>query len=508
MTPEPNSSEESSSAAPAARSGALGVLSGHTLIYLLGSLSAKLASFLLLPIFTPLLSREDYGVLELTDATLSLLLQIVGLKLDTAMTRHYFDRPEGRSRLRVVSTAFLSLCTLSLIAGAALYFSAGWLADVLPGQDTTSLKEALRVVSVILVAMLVSELPIAVLKAERRSVSAVLWQLLRLGLELAAKITLVVVFAQGVLGVLLGQAFAAVLFLVGFTIWILRRFGTGFDPPLFREMVRYSAPMIVAGICGFLLHSADRFMMPYLSDFGQLGLYGIGYKFGAAMTSLVLGPFLFIWYPYIFSLKDAEQRREIISSAALHTTTILVALSLPVALLAPEIIRLLTDEKFHNAWIYIPLILFSYLFWGLFQMVQTPFYVHKRTADLPKVVGGAALVNVLMNFLLVPPLGAMGAALATGIAFVFLTITARLFANRLEVVPIDWRRIGSLASICLITGIVVHLVPLGWWGSLPLRILTMVGCLTYLGTGFLRPDERAHVFALVRSLRRRSGSTP
>ena len=491
---------------PPPATGALKILSGHTFIYLLGSLAAKLAAFLLLPIFTPLIPPDEFGILSLTDATLSLLLQIVGLKLDTAMTRHYFESDDQEQRNKVVSTAFLAMAVLSILAATLVYFSADWLAVLMPTEKPELLKSALRWVAVILAAMLISELPIAVLKARRRSVAAVSWQLGRLLLELTGKIVLVVSFGLGVIGVLSGQAIAAVVFLLGFTVWLIRRHGLGFDLKLLRSMVKYSAPMILAGICGFLLHSVDRFMMPSLVSMHQLGLYEVGYKFGSAMTGLVLGPFLFIWYPFIFSLKDEEKRREVNSNAALHTPTVLVAMSLPLALLAPEVIRLLTDPKYHEAWIFIPIVLFSYLFWGLFQMIQMPFYVHKRTGDLPRVVGAAAVANILLNLLLMPLMGAMGAALATLGALAFLAAIGRRAANRLEVIPIDWVRIGKLGLVCAVAGGVIHLVPIDAGISLPLRLATMVLGLAYLAGPFLTKKERSQVLELLTAIR--SGKKP
>ncbi|MFH0947279.1 MAG: oligosaccharide flippase family protein [Planctomycetota bacterium] len=486
--------------------GALKILSGHTLIYLLGSLAAKVAAFLLLPIFTPLFTPDEFGILALTDATISLLLQFVGLKLDTAMTRHYFESDDEEGRKLVVSTAFLAMAALSLLAAALVYFSADWLALVMPSEKPEILKGALRWVALILAAMLMTEMPLAVLKAQRRSIAAVSWQLGRLALEVTAKIVLVVSFGLGVFGVLSGQAFAAVIFLLGFTVWLIRRHGLRFDPTLLRSMVAYSAPMILAGICGFLLHSVDRFMMPSLVSMHALGLYDVGYKFGSAMTALVLGPFLFIWYPFIFSLKDEEKRREVISNAALHTPTVLVAMSLPVALLAPEIIRLLTDPKFHGAWIYIPIVLFSYLFWGLFQIIQMPFYVHKRTGDLPRVVGAAALLNIVLNFALMPLMGAMGAALATLAALVFLAAVGRRAANRLELIPIDWGRIGKLGLVCAVAAGAIHLVPLEAALSLPLRLATLILGLAYLAGPFLTRRERAQLRELLSAIR--SGRRP
>ena len=479
---------------------ALGALSGHTLIYLLGSLGSKAASILLLPILTreDNLSVEDYGVLEVINPTILLGVQLLGFQLDAAMMRHYFESDDPRHRKRVVSTAFLGVLGLTLIACTPLWIGSAWLAD--HWLDRSDLPHVMRAAAIFLAGMVLTEVALAALRAERRSLTVSVWQLVRLVIEVSLKIVFVVGLSMGVMGLMTGQAIAAGSFLVGFGAWVLVRFGAAFDVGLFRSMVAFSAPMVVAGVCQFALHNADRFMLNELSTKYELGLYGVAYQFGFAVTSVVLGAFLLIWYPLIFSIKTTREQRDLIRAASLHVPAIILFLSLPIALFAPEIVEILTSQReFDPAWRYIPVILVSYLFWGLFQITQTPFYIHKQTRRLPPIVGTAAAINIGLNLILIPRLGAMGAAYSTFLALAALAALTHVAASKLEPVEPPEGRAVTLVLISVAAALALFAMPADPWGVwFAARSAVMIASMAWLIGPFLTRHERAQVVGMIR----------
>ncbi len=477
------------------RHGALSVLSGHTFVYLSGTLAARLASFLLLPLFTPLLLKSDYGLLELTDTTITLLLQLVGFQLDAALSRRYLAATDDAGRRRVVGTASVALTALSVAIAAVLLVFAGPISAVL--LDDAAHAPLVRWMAAILVTMVVAEVPLAVLKAERRSVAATVWQLLRLVAELGLKIGLVVGAGLGALGVLEGQGIAGLAFLACVLVWQTARYGVSFDRAELKAMIAYSAPMVAAGLCQFALHSSSRYLFRAFSTLDELGMYGIGFKFGYAPTAVVLSAFLLVWYPFVFGIKDEGERRRLLSQASLFVPALLVLVSLPVALFAPEILALFTDPQYHSAWPLVPPLLFAYLFWGLYQIVQTPFYVAYRTDRSPRVVLIAAVGNVAATIALLPALGAMGAALATIASMALLTVVARAASRRIEPYPIDWARLLTLAVPCAAAAAALYIVPVGSNVSLVVRAATALLACGWLAFFFVRKDERDRMAALL-----------
>src|SRR5690606_28713546 len=132
-------------------------------------------------------------------------------------------------------------------------------------------------------------------------------------------------------------------------------------------------------------------------------------------------------------------------------------LTLGLALFADEIVRLMAAPEFAGAARTLPIIAFGYLFWALFQVLHTTFYLRKRTGHVAWLVGGAAVLNLGLNALLVPGHGDLGAAWATLISFAALAGGAWIAAERLWPVGFEARRIA--APIALAGG-------LAWCGTL------------------------------------------
>lgn len=486
-----------------ATGGALRTLSFHTIVYFVGQLASRLAAFLLLPLFTPLLTREDYGRLEIADFVLLLALQLVGFQLDAALTRFHARAGDPQRKRDVVTTCFRAVTLLACLAGGALYAAAEPIARVaFRSAEDASL---VRLVAVILTATCLVEVALSVLKAEQRSFANTTVSLVRLVLELSAKILLVVGLGLGAFGVLAGQAAVAAVGAVLAAVWLSVRHRGRFDSRLLRELIVFSAPMVVSGLCQFALHTSDRWLLNTFCGLGDTGLYGIGYKFGYAVNAVVLSAFLLIWYPYIFALEDERQRREVIGRALVHIPALVTALSLPLVLLAPEIVRLFTDTHFHDAWRFVPVVAFAYVFWAAFQIAQTPFYVHGLTRAVPRLVVLAATVNIGLNLLLLPTFGVDAAAWTTAVALAVLAYETWRTASRLEAMPL--RASGIVLPLaCWIAALTAcfALDPRAP-ASLPLRIGLAVLAPVALYFVQLDAGERAQIAQLVRSALRRDG---
>lgn len=487
----------------AASGGALRTLSFHTIVYLVGQMASRVASFLLLPLFTPRLTREDYGRLEIADFVLLLALQIVGFQLDAALTRFHARAEDAGRKRDVVTTCFSAVTLLACAAGGALYAFAAPVARVAFGGAEDA--PLVRLVAIILAATCVVEVALSVLKAEQRSFANTSVSLVRLVLELTAKIALVVGFGLGAFGVLAGQAGVAALGALIAAGWLMVRHRGRFDGALLRELAVFSAPMVISGLSQFALHSSDRYLLKTFCGLGDTGLYGIGYKFGYAVNAIVLSAFLLIWYPFIFAVKDDTQRRVVLGRALTHVPALVTAMSLPLALLSPEIVRGFTDDAFHDAWRFVPVVAFAYVFWAAFQIAQTPFYVHGRTRAVPRLVLLGATINIGLNLLLLPTFGVDAAAWTTAAALAVLACETWRSASRLEAMPIRASSIAFplacwIAALVLCHGLDVRSAP-----SIAARVGLAV--LAPIALYFVQLDrtERAQVAELVRSALRRGG---
>jgi O-antigen/teichoic acid export membrane protein len=480
---------------------AIAKLSRHTLTYTVAEQLSRLASFLLLPLTTGYLSVQEFGTREILATTLAVLAQAAGLNVTAAMSRFYFDEREPARRAVVVSTTVLSVAGISGALSLLLGALSPWIAKVLP-PDTPELALYLRISLGIFVFQMLREVGNKVLQAQERSTLYGCLAVTKLVTEIGLQIYFLVGREAGLEGllwaVLIAEAtFAAITYSI-----LLPSIGLRFSPAVFVALFAYSLPLVPHGVLQFGLHSADRYLVGWLGSDVSLGLYTLGYKLGYVPNYLVLSPFLLIWFPFVFSIQDDARRRELIARLTPYFMLVMTAAALAVSLFAREIVELATTSSaFHPAWIAIPWVAFGYWLWGLFQVLQTGFYVVKVTSPLPLLTGAAVAVNLYLNFMLIPSLGYLGAALATTATFGVLCVLAHAMAREVYFVAHEWRRILIPALAAALGCAAAYLVEPyagvpGWVLKLVLFVLWIAW--SWFG-GAIGRDERAAALDMARN---------
>jgi len=424
---------------------ALGRLGRHTAVYALTGQLSRLVGFLLIPFYTSWLTTADYGVNELLSQLIAVLSYVAGINLTAAMARYYFEAQDERGRHAVVSTTLIAvLLGASTLAGLLALGAAPIAALLSPGYPGLPL--LVRLMLAILLLQMLRETWLRFLQAQERSGFYGAISVGKVLVEVSLQIWFVAGMKLGLEGVFLGVLSAEALTVLVLTALLLPRVGLHFSRPVFGLMFAYALPLIPNGILQFCLHSGDRFILKGLASAEQVGLYAFAYKFGYIPNYLLITPFLLIWYPFVFSLGDPERQRDLIARIAPWLMAALTAVVLAESLFARQIAGLMAgNDAFVEGWRAIGLVCAGYWFWGLFQLLQTGFYVRKATGRLPALTGVAVAVNFGVNFTLIPRLGFMGAAWATLLAFMALALVTERAVRPVFAVAWPWRRIAMPA---------------------------------------------------------------
>jgi O-antigen/teichoic acid export membrane protein len=485
---------------------ALAKLSKHTLIYAVAEQCGRLASFLLLPLTTGYLSESDFATRELLAITLAVLAQVCGINLTAAMSRLYFDDADPVRRRRVLST---SIATVSVAAiGAALL--GGVLADTwapwLPAE-ASDLPHLARIALGIFVFQTLRELQNKVLQTQERSVLFGVLSVSKLVFEILAQIVALVHFEAGIEGLLWAVLLSEAVFALLLTALLWPAIGFAFSGAVLASLVAYAAPLIPNGILQFGLHSLDRYLVGAICGADQLGLYALAYKLGYVPNYLVLGPFLLIWYPFVFSIAERDRQREMVGRLIPIVMLLMSAAALGMALFAEEIVQLAASrDGFLRAWPAVPFIALGYWMWGLFQLLQTGFYAAKATRALPLLTASAVIVNAFANLVLLPWMGFVGAAVATVITFAALCAATHDRARRDYPLVIAWRRVWVPLAIGAALAAAAVLLPLPGgaprWAVKALAFGVWIPCALWSGVS---ANERRSAWA---ALRQRLGPPP
>ena len=318
-------------------------LGKHSAVYGLGGIVSRLIAVFLLPVYTRYLDRADLGAVGLVVALSAVLVTILRLGISSAFFRFYFDSKDVAHRLLVVRTSFwftMASATIGLAAGVLL---AEPIADLL-GLDDANL---VRAGFVGIWAQMNYEQLTSLFRAEERSTAFVLASLANIGVTIAATLLLVVVWEKGALGVIVGN-FAGTLAVYLALLAVHRaQLGLQFSRPLLREMNRFGIPLVPAALALIVVNFSDRFFLVHLASLAEVGLYEIGVRIASAMV-LLLTAFRMAWPAFAYSIEDDQEAKRTYAFVLTYLVVVASWLALALGLLAPWLVRLLTQPDFYE----------------------------------------------------------------------------------------------------------------------------------------------------------------
>ena len=459
-------------------------LGKHSAVYGLGGIVSRVIAVFLLPIYTRYLDREDLGAVGLVVALSAVLVTILRLGISSAFFRFYFDSKDAAHRLLVVRTSFwftMASATVGLAAGVLL---AEPIADLL-GLDDANL---VRAGFVGIWAQMNYEQLTSLFRAEERSTAFVLASLANIAVTIAATVLLVVVWDKGALGVIVGN-FAGTLTVYLALLAVHRaQLGLQFSRPLLREMNRFGVPLVPAALALIVVNFSDRFFLVHLASLEDVGLYEIGVRIASAMV-LLLTAFRMAWPAFAYSIEDDGEAKRTYAFVLTYLVVVSSWLALALGLLAPWLVRLLTQPDFYAGERVVAPLAFGGVAYAAYIVMAIGVGRAKRTQFNWVITGVAAIVNIGLNLVLIPPYGIMGAAVATLVAYVVMFIGMTWYAQRVFPTPYQWRRV--LTAVAAAVGLLLAGKGLG--GLAAAIALTVAYPVVLVVLGFLLPEERRRI---------------
>jgi O-antigen/teichoic acid export membrane protein len=467
-------------------------------IYGSGDVATSVVSFLLLPVFSRLLSPVDYGIWALL-LTVELVTKILfRWGVDASFMRLYYDCHDQQDRQRLASTIFFFLLAVNAGLLAFGVAAAPLVADHLFGVPGQSLLLQLVLVNTFIGGFYF--IPFHVLRIQGKPGQFSLLAFLRSSSTLAARVLFVVVFRFGLFGVVL----ADIVVTLGFTVLLARWFAplirTVFSREILREALRFGLPRVPHGVAQQVIGPGTdayllRLFLPRAPGavLGDIGVYSIGLTFGLGLKYF-MSAFEYAWAPFYFKTMKEKDAKQTFSGMTTYTLAVLVLLAAGLAGTSADLLRLMTPPAYHGAARIIPWIAIGATLQGVYLLTSIGLNITKHTEYYPVATATAALVNVGANVLLIPRFGILGPAYANVLSYAVLAGMAMVFSQRLYPIRYEWGRLLRLVlaaiAACLTAMFAVPGMRVAAFGVL-VRGTVVVG--VYLGalamSGFFNPRE-------------------
>lgn len=471
----------------------------HSLIYGLGGTLSQVVGFLLVPVYTRVLTPDDYGTMAVLGTAMAIVNIVFQCGVSGSVTRYYHEFEQAERRRFIGSVLLCQLACTGLVTAAVVLGARGAAELLLPGRSVGLLLQlAITRVFVSLVAVV----PGVTLRMREQPWWVVATSLLGLVTDTGLSIYLVVFLRLGLLGVYLGGLASSLICLPVYAYLLGHDVHLGVEWRHVRTALVYGLPLVPHMLAHWVINLSDRVLLQRLASTSAAGLYSLGYNFGMIMQFIV-GTINTAWVPYFYQLnreRGEEEARAQTGRLFTYYAAVVGFLGLLLALFGGDLLRLMAGRAFWPAAQVIPVIVATYLVQGLYFMTVNGIFLKNRTPLLPAITGLAAVVNVGLNLLLIPRLGMMGAAWGTLAAFLVLTALTVGVAQRLYPVPFERRRVAKVALVYLLVwGACQTLVPAAPAAlTTPLRLLA-VACapLLLLACGFANEVERRRLGRLL-----------
>ncbi len=410
-------------------------------IYGAGDLVFKFLGFAIFPIYAHLFRVEQFGIMELVNTLAGLVSIFLGLGITSAVQRFYWDPgfPEDK-RPVLVSTG------LYLLVLWSLFFTLVVLLIVFPFR--ARMKEGYGILWIFLFLGFSSNVPLQIvqfcLDALRLHFSP--WRFTFLsGWKNLTGIVLGLLFIWGLkmelLGFFLGIFLAASVSVPLGLCLIRKDLRWLFDRAIAKEIILFGYPYVFAGLAYWFFGSMDRWMLGTLSDNTQVGLFSIAFKF-ASLLFFVNFAFGQAWSPFAIKIyADRPDYRQIFSRTLSWLFLGLTLIGITVTLFAQELLFLLTPKPYWPAATIIGFVTMGVVLQGTTQITVVGISLERKTHLLSVVASITALVNLVLNWILIPRWGALGSGIAIFLSCAVLTGFYLYWTQRLHPIPLEIKKL-------------------------------------------------------------------
>ena len=477
---------------------------GHSIVYGSADIAIQAVNFLLIPIYTRVLSPAEYGALAILLVFEAFLKPLQRAGLGDSFVRFFYDYPDEDNRRTLAGTIVISLFGVNAVLLVVLLLAAPQLAVMVLGTADYSLAVSLLVINGSMAAFFV--VPFSLLRIQEKSTRLASITFARSLGTVLARLVLVVGLRLGVVGIMLADVVVTVVLLVALSGVTRSATAWRASKVMAAGTFRFGGPQVLFAFLHQTMAMSDRFFLAVYLPLEQVGVYLIGSSI-ASLIKLYPVAFKTAWMPFAFDRMDREGAPALFAKMATYAFGVLVFSTLGLAVLAEGVVTLMTPASFHRAIEVVPILVLGMAAQTTTNFIATSVEVAKRTLLYPASTLAAAVLTVTGHLILIPRFGMLGAALAVGSGQVLQAVSLGFFAQRVYHIPYEWARLSKTVAVALLLYVLIITTTGGpGLGVLAFRILLLATFpLGLLAVRFFRPAELADIRRLPGMLGARSG---
>lgn len=411
-------------------------------IYTFSSFFSAGLSFLLLPVFTHYLSKEDYGIIGLITTSVALLVPFIGLSSHGTIQAEYYRLSRDKLANYISTTLWNSFIVFALFLLIAFLVSNLISATIGLPQDWIWLIPFMALFSIPIAILLV------LLQSENKPILYGIFSITQAIVGIGIGLFFVIVLDYHWKGRMLGIVLTGLLFFIISIIILYRKklFNFSYNLSYSKSAILFGLPLIPHAVGGFIIESSDRYFIASMLDLSELGIYNLGYQIGG-LIGMLDAAFVQAFIPFFYENVEKNTKESNIKVVRISYLYLIGLLASVIGLyiFAPFLFTIFIDKKFLAGERFVFMIALGYFFVGVYKMFAGYIFYFKKTKYLAYLALINVVLNLILNYFLIKHYGAMGAAYATTISYFVVAVLIIIVSNRVHRMP--WLNFSQLIKL-------------------------------------------------------------
>ena len=397
-------------------------LAGNIALFSVSNFVSKILVFLLVPLYTDVLTTYEYGIADVMQVTLLLLVPMLTFNMGEAALRFGIEHAEKRGSILRIGLSY-SLRADAIVVGLCI------MAFSLVPEDV---RWYVMLFAILFIANCLYEFLILYFQGCEAVFVVVIGSISSTIVMIASNILFLLVIKIGLNGYIFSQILAfsissVIMLLVGKGAGLVRELKN--DEEMRSSMLAYGTPLIAYSTGSWVNNAADRYIVLAMCGAAVNGVYGVAYKIPAILM-VFQRIFAQAWQMSATKSYKDEKSEEFFTEMYRTYNCVMVTGCAILILLVNPIAKFMFRKEFYEAWVFVPPLLISVIFGALTGFLGSICLAYKDSKSMGAATSIGAVANVAMNFAMIPKLGAMGAAIATAVSYAMMCFFAYRFVKK------------------------------------------------------------------------------
>jgi O-antigen/teichoic acid export membrane protein len=403
---------------------------------------------------------------------LTFLAVFYSLSIDRSIYRLYFDYKTEEDKKN-----YLGTITITMILNAFFVLVIVLMSEGLISKIYSTIPHNPYYLYIIATAFfsIFGIIPKIYFQVEQKPLKFILISLFEFAVTTGLIIYFIVDRQMGAQGMLLAGLISSVIFLPLFIFITLKVINFTFNYDIMKESLLFSLPLMPMILAAWILNLSDRIFIENFNGLKEVGIYSIAYKM-AEILLVFTAAFSNAYDPIFFKIANQKNQIDAQNKLSLYNKAfiiILIICALGITLFTREFFLLL-DKQYFSAIYLVPIIMIGVLFSNASSIFNLSIYQAKKTKLIMYLTFSSALLNIILNWLIVPTYGAQGAAFTTAISFIFFFALKYYYSKKTYFIIFAWKELGIYSAIAVVCVGFFNFFSYNFWPSIIIKSIVML----------------------------------